>query len=72
MDDDPFEILPFLVAQDNDKGVDIKVHDLICREDGQIAVVLALKRLCPMSGEFKTGLVTLDPDITLRLFLQKP
>jgi len=72
MDDDPFEILPFLTAQENDRGVDIKVHDLICREDGQVAVVLALTQLCQFSGELKTGLVTLDPDMTLRLFLQKP
>jgi hypothetical protein len=60
----------FLDLEDQEKAVEIRIEDVIYRSDESPAVVLAIKRTCSLSGECKTGHVTLGHENTLRLYLE--
>jgi len=60
----------YLDPEDQEKAVEIRVEDVIYRSDDSPAVVLAIKRTCSLSGECKTGHVTLGQENTLRLYLE--
>jgi hypothetical protein len=60
----------FLDPEDQEKAVEIRIEDVIYRSDESPAVVLAIKRTCALSGECKTGHVTLGHENTLRLYLE--
>jgi len=60
----------YLDREDQEKAVEIRVEDVIYRNDESPAVVLAIKRTCSLSGEEKTGNVTLGQENTLRLYLE--
>ena len=60
----------FLDPEDQEKAVEIRIEDVIYRSDESPAVVLAIKRTCSLSGECKTGHVTLGQENTLRLYLE--
>ena len=59
-----------LKPEDQEKAVEIRIEDVIYRSDESPAVVLAIKRTCSLSGECKTGHVTLGHENTLRLYLE--
>lgn len=60
----------YLDAEDQAKAVEIRVEDVIYRSDESPAVVLSIKRTCSITGECKTGHVTLGQENTLRLYLE--
>ena len=60
----------YLDAEDQEKAVEIRIEDVIFRSDESPAVVLSIKRTCSISGECKTGHVTLGQENTLRLYLE--
>ena len=60
----------YLEPEDQEKAVEIRIEDVIYRSDESPAVVLAIKRTCSLSGECKTGHVTLGQENTLRLYLE--
>jgi hypothetical protein len=60
----------YLDQEDQEKAVEIRIEDVIYRSDESPAVVLAIKRTCSLSGECKTGHVTLGHENTLRLYLE--
>jgi hypothetical protein len=59
-----------LNPEDQNKAVEIRLEDVMYRTDESPAVVLAIKRTCPLSGETKVGHVTLGQENTLRLYLE--
>jgi hypothetical protein len=60
----------YLDQEDQEKAVEIRIEDVIYRSDESPAVVLAIKRICSLSGECKVGHVTLGQENTLRLYLE--
>ena len=61
----------YLSPEDQDKAVEIRVEDVIYRDDESPSVVLTIKRTCSLSGETKVGHVTLGQENTLRLYLEQ-
>ena len=61
----------YLSPEDQDKAVEIRVEDVIYRDDETPSVVLTIKRTCSLSGETKVGHVTLGQENTLRLYLEQ-
>lgn len=60
----------FLDPKDQERAVEIRIENVIYRSDESPAVVLTIKRTCSLSGECKTGHVTLGHENTLRLYLE--
>ncbi|MCA9471001.1 MAG: hypothetical protein MRJ96_15815 [Nitrospirales bacterium] len=60
----------YLDPEDEDKAVEIRLDDVVYRNDESPAVVLSIKRTCSLSGETKVGHVTLGQENTLRLYLE--
>ncbi len=60
----------YVDPEDLEKAVEIRIENVIYRSDDTPAVVLAIKRTCSISGECKTGHVTLGQENTLRLYLE--
>ena len=61
----------YLSPEDQDRAVEIRVEDVVYRDDDTPSVVLAIKRTCSISGETKVGHVTLGHENTLRLYLEQ-
>lgn len=60
----------YLDQEAQEKSVEIRIEDVFYRTDDSPEVVLAIKRTCSLSGECKTGHVTLGQENTLRLYLE--
>lgn len=60
----------YLDQEAQEKSVEIRIENIFYRTDDSPEVVLAIKRTCSLSGECKTGHVTLGQENTLRLYLE--
>jgi len=60
----------YLEREDQEKAVEIRIENVSYRTDDTPEVVLAIRRTCSLSGECKTGHVTLGQENTLRLYLE--
>ena len=60
----------YLDQEAQEKSVEIRIENVFYRTDDTPEVVLAIKRTCSLSGECKTGHVTLGQENTLRLYLE--
>lgn len=56
---------------DRHNAVEIRLQNIIYRDDDSPAVVLAIKRTCALSGETQIGHVTLGEEHTLKLYLER-
>jgi len=61
----------YWTPDNQEKAVEIRIEDVTSRMDESLAVTLAIKRTCSLSGETKIGHVTLGPENTLRLYLER-